>query len=174
LDNGKGFSLTHRIKGGWSVPIDVKVRDFKNKNKYGEFCMSNDQKTLIHAIEMNDTHGDQDLYVSFRLTNGEWSKPKNLGKNINTKGAENSPFLASDGVTIYFSTNGLPGYGKNDIFLSRRLDDSWTNWSEPENLGPSVNTPDFDAYFSIPASGDFAYLVSGENSLTWKSRYLAH
>jgi len=165
LDNGKGFSLTHRIKGGWSVPIDVKVRDFKNKNKYGEFCMSNDQKTLIHAIEMNDTHGDQDLYVSFRLTNGEWSKPKNLGKNINTKGAENSPFLASDGVTIYFSTNGLPGYGKNDIFLSRRLDDSWTNWSEPENLGPSVNTPDFDAYFTIPASGDFAYLVSGENSL---------
>ncbi len=126
--------------------------------------MSNDQKTLVHAIEMSDTYGDQDLYVSFRLTNGDWSKPKNLGKNINTKGAENSPFLASDGVTLYFSTNGRPGYGKNDIFLTRRLDDSWTNWTEPENLGPSINTTDFDAYFTIPASGDYAYLVSGENS----------
>ncbi|MEN8120905.1 MAG: OmpA family protein [Bacteroidota bacterium] len=164
LDNGRGFSLTHRIKGGWSVPVDVKVTDFKNKNKFGEFCMSNDQKTLIHAIEMNETYGDQDLYVSFRQVNGDWSKPKNLGKNINTKGAENSPFLASDGITLYFSTNGRPGYGKNDIFLTRRLDDSWTKWSEPENLGPSINTPDFDAYFTIPASGDFAYLVSGENS----------
>ncbi len=164
VDNGRGFSLSNRTKNGWSIPVDVKVKDFKNKNKYGEFCMSNDQKTLIHAIEMNGTYGDQDLYVSFRQPNGAWSKPKNLGKNINTKGAENSPFLASDGVTLYFSTNGRPGYGKNDIFLSRRLDDSWTNWSEPENLGPSINTPEFDAYFTIPASGDFAYLVSGENS----------
>lgn len=165
LDNGKGFSLTHRLKNGWSVPVNVEVKDFKNKSKYGEFCMSNDQKTLIHAIQMSDTYGDQDLYVSFRQTNGEWTKPKNLGKNINTKGAENSPFLASDGVTLYFSSNGHPGYGKNDIFLTRRLDDSWTNWTEPENLGPSINTPDFDAYFTIPASGEFAYLVSGENSL---------
>ena len=99
-----------------------------------------DQKTLIHAIEMNDSKGDQDLYVSFRKVDGSWSRPKNLGSTINTIKAENSPFLASDGVTLYFSTNGRPGYGKNDIFMSRRLDDSWVNWSEPENLGPSINT----------------------------------
>jgi len=165
IDNGKGFSISKRTKEGWTVPVDVMVTDFKNKNKYGEFCMSSDQKTLIHAIESTETLGDQDLYVSFLQKNGTWSAPKNLGKSINTTKAENSPFLASDGLTLYFSTNGRPGYGQNDIFMSRRLDDSWTNWSEPENLGPSINTKDFDAYFTIPASGEFAYLVSGQNSV---------
>jgi outer membrane protein OmpA-like peptidoglycan-associated protein len=165
VDNGKGFSISKRTKSGWGTPIDVVVTDFKNKNKYGEFCMSADQKTLIHAIESTETFGDQDLYVSFKQNDGTWSTPKNLGKSINTSKAENSPFLASDGITLYFSTNGRPGYGLNDIFMSRRLDDTWTNWSEPENLGPSINTKDFDAYFTIPASGDYAYLVSGENSL---------
>ena len=165
VDNGKGFSLSKRTRDGWSVPVDVNVTDFKNKNIYGEFCMSADQKTLIHAIEAPETFGDQDLYVSFKQSNGTWSTPKNLGKTINTAKAENSPFLATDGVTLYFSTNGRPGYGQNDIFMSRRLDESWTNWSEPENLGPSINTKDFDAYFTLPASGEYAYLVSGQNSI---------
>jgi outer membrane protein OmpA-like peptidoglycan-associated protein len=174
VDNGEGFSITRRTKTGWSVPKDVVVEGFKNKNKYGEFCMSSDQKTLIHAIEMSDSKGDQDLYVSFRKPDGTWTKPKNLGANVNTSRAENSPFLASDGVTLYFSTNGRPGYGKNDIFMTRRLDDSWTKWSEPENLGPSINTKDMDMYFTIPASGEHAYLVSGENSVggadIWKMK----
>jgi outer membrane protein OmpA-like peptidoglycan-associated protein len=136
--------------------------------------MSTDQKTLVHAIEMSDSKGDQDLYVSFRKADGTWTRPKNLGSTINTAKAENSPFLASDGVTLYFSTNGRPGYGKNDIFMTRRLDDTWTNWSEPENLGPSINTKDMDMYFTIPASGDYVYLVSGENSMggadIWKMK----
>ncbi|MFN8257228.1 MAG: OmpA family protein [Bacteroidales bacterium] len=165
VDNGQGFSISKRTKEGWSVPVDVMVNDFKNKNKYGEFCMSADQKTMLHAIEGNESIGDQDIYVSFKNNDGSWSTPKNLGKNINTAKAENSPFLASDGVTLFFSTNGRPGYGLNDIFMSRRLDETWTNWTEPQNLGPSINTKDFDAYFTIPASGDYAYLVSGENSL---------
>jgi len=174
VDNGKGFSISKRLRVGWSNPTEVVVENFKNKNKYGEFCMSADQKTLIHAIQTTDSYGDQDLYVSFRKENGTWTSPKNLGKAVNTERAENSPFLASDGVTLYFSTNGRPGYGKNDIFMARRLDDSWTNWSEPENLGPSVNTKDMDMYFTIPASGEYAYLVSGENSFgggdIWKMK----
>jgi outer membrane protein OmpA-like peptidoglycan-associated protein len=165
IDNGQGFSLVTKTKTGWSVPKDVTVEGFKNKNKYGEFCLSSDQKTLIHAIESDETFGDQDLYVSFRKADGTWTKPKNLGKTINSPKSENSPFLASDGITLYFSTNGRPGYGQNDIFMSHRLDDSWTNWSEPENLGPSINTPGMDAYFTIPASGEYAYVVSGEKSL---------
>jgi len=165
IDNGEGFSISKRTKTGWSTPVDVVVKEFKNKSKYGEFCLSSDQKTMLLAIETSESLGDQDLYVSFKQNDGTWTKVKNLGKIINTKGSENSPFLASDGVTLYFSTNGKPGYGKNDIFITHRLDDTWTNWTEPENMGPSVNTPQFDAYFTIPASGEFAYLVSGENAI---------
>jgi outer membrane protein OmpA-like peptidoglycan-associated protein len=97
---------------------------------------------------------------------GKWSKPMNLGNSLNSVGNEVSPFLASDGKTLYFSTNGYPGFGKNDIFVSRRLDDTWKNWSEPMNLGNKVNTNEWDAYFSTSAAGDYAYFVSSANKAT--------
>ena len=87
---------------------------------------------------------------------GEWCRE---GSRC-TAEDEVAPFIASDGKTIYFSTSGFPGYGENDIFKSTRLDDTWQYWSEPENLGPAINTPYWDAYFTIPASGDYAYICS--------------
>jgi outer membrane protein OmpA-like peptidoglycan-associated protein len=68
-------------------------------------------------------------------------------------------------VSLYYSTPGLSGYGNNDLFVTKRLDETWLNWSEPQNLGPHLNTPNWDAYFSIPASGEYAYFVSSHNSL---------
>jgi outer membrane protein OmpA-like peptidoglycan-associated protein len=79
---------------------------------------------------------------------------------INTPGKEITPFLASDGVTLYFSSNGHPGYGNNDVFMTRRLDDSWANWSKPLNVGQPVNGPGLDSYYSVPADGEYAYFVS--------------
>ncbi|MDP4237670.1 MAG: OmpA family protein, partial [Bacteroidota bacterium] len=76
-----------------------------------------------------------------------------------------TPFLAADGKTLYFASDGFSGYGSTDMFLSRRLDDTWQHWSEPENLGPDFNTPDWDAYFTIPASGDYAYFVSRQGAI---------
>jgi OOP family OmpA-OmpF porin len=80
---------------------------------------------------------------------------------INTAGEESAPFLASDDKTLYFSSNGFSGYGGTDIYVSRRLDDTWTNWSEPENLGPEINSPLEDLFFNIPANSDFAYYSRG-------------
>ncbi len=163
FDNGVGFSISHRTRSGWSVPADLKIEKFRNKSKYGEFCLSSDKKTLLHAIEGRDSKGKQDLYVSFLQEDDTWTEPMNLG-DINTESSENSPFLASDGVTLYFATDGRPGYGQTDIFMTRRLDDTWKRWTKPENLGPDINSPKRDAYFTIPASGEYAYLVSDENS----------
>ena len=86
----------------------------------------------------------------------------NLGSVINSKKSDFAPFLAADGSTLYFSSDGHPGYGSSDIFLSRRLDNTWTNWSIPENLGPSINNENWNADFVIPASGDYAYLTSSD------------
>ncbi len=101
----------------------------------------------------------------FKKDDGSWSEPLNMGPDINTFGVEATPFLAADNTTLYFSTNARPGYGYYDIFMTRRLDESWTKWSEPVNLGPNINTPGWDGYFTIPASGDYSYLVSTDNSL---------
>ncbi|MBC7486041.1 MAG: OmpA family protein [Cytophagaceae bacterium] len=161
---GDGFSITHREAKGWSLPEPVLVDDYYNDNEYNTFCLSADRKTLILSIERKDTYGQKDLYVSFLKKDKTWTAPKNIGATINTYGDEGTPFLAADGKTLYFSTNGKPGYGSADIFLTRRKNDRWTSWTEPLNLGPQINTQDWDAYYTLPASGEYAYLVSSDHS----------
>ncbi len=161
----QGISISYRTKDGWTVPQEVKIDDFYNKNIYETYCLSSDFNVLIMSVERDDTYGDLDLYVSFRKPDGTYTKPKNLGPIINTFASESTPFLAADGKTLYFSSNGHPGYGSHDIFVTRRLDDSWTKWTKPQNLGPLVNTYDWDTYLSIPAKGDYAYLSSTFNSV---------
>ncbi|HVK40228.1 MAG TPA: OmpA family protein [Candidatus Kapabacteria bacterium] len=162
---GSGISLSRRVADGWSVPREVKIHGFVNNSAWQQFGLSSDRKVLLLSVTGEETHGDHDLYVSFLHEDGTWSRPLNLGPTVNTLGAEGSPFLAADGVTIYYSSNGLPGYGRSDIYVSRRLDDTWTKWSEPQNLGPAINTPADESYFTVPASGTFAYMNSSHKSL---------
>lgn len=162
---GAGISLSRRTANGWSVPRQVVIHNFVNNSAWQQFGLSSDRKVLLLSVTGAPTEGDHDLYVSFLQEDGSWSRPKNLGPTINTIGAEASPFLAADGVTLYYSTNGLPGYGQSDVYVSRRLDDSWTKWSSPQNLGPAINTPGNESYFTVPASGTYAYMNSSHKSL---------
>ncbi len=156
--------LTHRITDGWSYPQKVVVNDYYNTGVYVEFCLSNDGRTIILSLDRRDSHGGKDLYVSFLQADGTWSAPKNLGPDVNSAADEATPFLASDGKTLYFASDGFAGYGSMDMYITRRLDSTWQHWSEPENLGPQLNTSGWDAYYTVPASGEYAYFVSTQNS----------
>lgn len=158
-----GLSISNRSGNTWEIPQDIQILDHYNLNDYNEFCMSNDKKIIVSAVEREGTYGEKDLYVSFNIEGTLWSAPLNLGPVVNTKRGEISPFLAADNTTLYFSSDGHPGYGGNDIFLTRRLDETWTNWSNPENIGKPINTSDWDAYYSVPASGEYAYFVSNKS-----------
>jgi outer membrane protein OmpA-like peptidoglycan-associated protein len=160
----QGLSVSKRNKLGWELPKEVKISDYYNREKVVEFSLAPNGKVLVMSCERMDSFGSRDLYVSF-LTNELWSKPLNMGVKINTAEDEGSPFIAADSKTLYFSTAGFPGYGKNDIFLTKRLDSTWTNWSEPENIGDLINTSKWDGYFTIPASGEHAYFSSDELSI---------
>jgi len=171
----KGFSTSRRSPGGWSAPQKVQIDNFINKDpEHIDGFLATSGKALLMAVERPDGQGGQDIFVSFpkpvpvgeqpdpkRAT--QWSKPISLGPNINTPGADFAPFLAADDKTLYFASDGHGGYGKSDIFYSKRLDSTWTRWSVPRNLGPVVNSPDFDAYYTLSAAGDNAYLVSARN-----------
>ncbi|TDN36730.1 hypothetical protein A8B98_08195 [Hymenobacter sp. UV11] len=171
----KGFSTSRRSPGGWSVPQKVEIDNFINRDPENiDGYLATSGKALLMAVDRPDGQGGQDIFVSFPkpLPVGEqpdpkrptkWAKPISLGPTINTPGADFAPFLAADDKTLYFASNGHGGYGKSDIFYSKRLDDSWTKWSAPRNLGPVVNSPDFDAYYTLSAAGDNAYLVSARN-----------
>jgi outer membrane protein OmpA-like peptidoglycan-associated protein len=159
-----GLWLTHRTKTGWSTPEEVSVRDFYTKAQFVEFSLSNDGRSIVLSLDRNDSHGKKDLYVSFLQDDDTWSAPKNLGPMVNSPADEATPFIASDGKTLYFASDGFAGYGGMDMYITRRLDDTWQHWTEPQNLGPQLNTPGWDAYYTVPASGEFAYFVSTENS----------
>ncbi|MCS6807691.1 MAG: OmpA family protein [Bacteroidota bacterium] len=163
LPNGNakdGISLSYRTRDGWSMPERQVIMDYQLNRATVNYSLAPDGKTLLMALDRNTSLGGMDLFVSFLQPNGTWSPPLNLGRDINTAGDETTVFLASDGMTLYFSSDGHNGYGSNDIFMSRRLDSTWQRWTEPQNLGPAINTPEWDAYFSLPASGEFAYFVS--------------
>lgn len=167
----EGASMSTRNKsGGWSFPKPINILDWYNKDKEQvDFFMANSGKTLLIAAERDGTAGGLDLYVSFLQQFGIWSKPLNIGKSINTKGQEFAPFLASDDKTLYFASDGLGGYGKTDIFMSKRLDSTWTHWSKPKNLGSNINSKSRDEYYTVSAQGKYAYLISDRTGVE-KSR----
>lgn len=160
LPNGTmevGLSMTSKGMEGWQMPVPVEIDDFYNRSSFGEYSLSVDGKTMVMAVQRDDGLGSKDVHVSFLKENNTWTKPLNLGPDINSAESEVGPFLAADGVTLLYSTRGKPGYGNADLFMTKRLDDTWTKWSTPLNLGPVINGTAFDAYYSIPASGHFAY-----------------
>jgi outer membrane protein OmpA-like peptidoglycan-associated protein len=160
---GEGFSAANLLKGGWSVPEQLEIEGYKDLNKgiYTNAFLSNDGRTLLLAFSETKKSEANDLYISSQKPDGTWSRPKRLG-NLNTPGSEDTPFLASDGITLYFTSDRPGGLGSHDIYMTKRLDDTWEKWSEPKNLGAPINTSDWDSYYSIDATGEFAYLVSGK------------
>lgn len=159
-----GISFSRKTVKGWSKPQQMPIQYFYNKSDLQSMCISKDGKIIVMSLESFSTFGAEDLYVSFLQADGTWSEPRNLGSSINTKFQEMTPKLADDNATLFFSSNGHGGYGGRDIFMSRRLDDTWRNWSPPENLGRKVNTKGVELSYFIPGDGDFAYLVSTQNS----------
>lgn len=104
--------------------------------------------------------GNTDIWVSAKTGTG-WSAPVNIGSSVNTPYAERSPFLHPDGKTLYFSSDGHYGLGSLDVFKSVRLSDtSWTEWSEPVNLGREINTAGYDVAYKISTDGRYAFFSS--------------
>ncbi len=158
---GSGFGISRQTPTGWSTPIGLKIHDYYNNSGYFFGNLSADNRILLFAIERNDTRGGLDLYVSFRQPeDSSWTAPMPLGDDVNTKGDEYSPFLAADGKSLYFASDGHGGLGGFDIFVSRRLDDTWQHWSKPINLGAPINTMGNDHSFALNAAGDTIALIS--------------
>jgi len=133
------------------------------KNPETSACLSNDGKTLIFSAEMTEKdkkvgQGGYDLYVSHLEENGSWSKPENMGPDVNSFYDDKFPFLSADGHTLYFASQGFNSMGGFDIFKTT-LDDNTDIWSEPVNLGAPINTPDDELSFSVTGSGREAYMA---------------
>ncbi len=108
-------------------------------------CVSSDGTKLFFTSNRAGGYGDLDIYVSERVPGGDWGPATNLGPNINTRFNENTPFVTTDGNTLYFSSEGHNTMGGYDIFFSQKQSDG--TWSKPVNLGYPINSTDDDLFF---------------------------
>lgn len=166
--SGNGVSMcTLKEDGYWSKPEMLRIKNYAkyDRGRQNGASMANDGQTLLFYMTPEDRGINNDLFVCFLENNGTWTEPKSLGKQINLKTYnETTPYLAPDGVTLYFSSNRPGGLGYMDIWKTRRLDDTWQKWSEPENLGSPINTEDMDTFFTLDAGGEYAYMSTGLKS----------
>ena len=150
-----GLSYSVNVDGQWSAPLSINILNDYNMSSHANAFVSLKSGVIIKAIQRGETFGERDLYVSF-WDGVKATEPVNMGGVINTSLEESSPFLADDNKTLYFASKGHAGFGGYDIFVTTRLDDSWTNWSEPQNLGTAVNGSLDDEFFSIAKCGKYA------------------
>lgn len=135
----QGIARAFKKGREWSAPEDISIPYFKNLSVIHGGSVSKDGKVLVLSLESYSTKGAEDIYVILKKDNGQWGEPKNLGSTINTKFQEFTPFLSDDNQILYFSSNGRGGKGSSDVFMAKRLDDSWVNWSAPQGVD-EVNT----------------------------------
>ncbi len=120
-----------------------------------DYFVSANQQLLFFSMESPDGVGGKDIYMARRDTGGVWGKAKNMGSPINTRGNETAPFLAADGKTLYFSSDGRGGFGGKDIFVSFSMsDEHWNEWTIPQNLGPGINAGTDELYPTLAAAGE--------------------
>lgn len=145
---------------GWTEPRPLPSY-LQLGNWQADAQISADGSALLFAANYpaeGEERASLNIFVSERDEQGRWGKPYSIGSVINTPGMERSPFLHPDMKTLYFSSDKEGTIGDLDVWVTRRLSDTcWTCWSEPENLGPQINTTGRDCWYKISTDGKTAY-----------------
>ena len=151
------ISYVRRVDGVWQKPEVLSSQVNGDRTWESQPTVSADGQTLIFASNRKGGAGGIDLWRCHRLKNGDWSRAENLGTNINTAGNEKAPFLAADGRTLYFLSDGWQGFGGYDVYFAD-LADAYGN--RPTNLGLPINGEDDAVSFGVTADGCYAYFAA--------------
>ena len=146
--------------GYWTTPRSIGDHINRRDTWESQPSVSAEGKALYFASNRDGGYGELDLYVVERLPSGDWSKPRNLGPEINTKRNEKTPFIHSDSQTLYFTSDGHPGLGGFDVFYAKQLSDSL--WDEPVNIGYPINGKNDDLGLFVSLDGRTAYFASNK------------
>jgi outer membrane protein OmpA-like peptidoglycan-associated protein len=158
---GKGYGnfdlyMSYDTPTGWSEPVNL-GEAVNTEFWESSPSLSPDKNALYFSSDRPGGYGGKDLYVSYRV-NGKWQPAVNMGADINTVGDEIAPFIHADNQTLYYTSNGLPGYGGTDIYMLRRTGEK--QWSKPENLGYPINTIENEGSLFVASDGLTAYYAS--------------
>ena len=154
-------------EGKWTTPRGV--ASINTQSWDAQPTITADSRTIYFASDRPGGMGGLDVwYVKYE--GGKWSEAKNMGATINTPSDEQTPFIHPDGVTLYFTSEGHPGMGGKDIYLSRMQPDG--TWGEPQNLGYPINTKEDEGTLSVAIDGKTAFYARNVNkTATGMSNY---
>lgn len=156
--NGYGscdLYISFRENNEWTIPYNLGP-EINTEFWESAPSLSPDKKHLYFSSNRPGGFGGSDLYMSV-FDGKKFGKPQNLGPVVNTAGDESCPFIHADNMTLYFTSNGHPGYGGDDIFYTRK---EVNQWSTPKNLGYPINTIENEGSLFIEADGKTAYYAS--------------
>ena len=156
--NGDIYYSKENEKEEWSKPVPLEGRINSQGFAEQSIWVSEDGEFMMFASNRPGGYGGFDIYGCYK-EEGQWKRPFNMGPEINTKQHEDGPYMAKDGVTIYFSSKGHKGFGGFDVFTTKYNTKS-EKWGKPENLGYPVNTVDDEVYFHPTSDGERGYLAS--------------
>ncbi len=164
--DGKGscdiFASFYQGKGQWSQPVNL--GDSINTPLWeSQPSISSDGKTLYFVRGSSGTAKNIDIYVAELRTDGRFSKAKPIQGPINTSYQEQSPFIHFDNQTLYFSSEGHPGMGDHDFFVSKKQADG--SWGKPENLGYPINTAGQEFGLVVGPDGKTAFYASDQGEV---------
>lgn len=160
-NGGKGqcdIWLTSKKNNRWDEPKNLQS-PINTKYWESQPSISSDGRMLYFSSDRPGGYGGTDIWVS-EFSNSGWSAPKNLGPTVNTSKDEQFPFIHSDNRTLYFSSNGHPGLGKSDLYLTRK--DVKLNWEIPINMGFPINSRGQDWNLVVARDGKTAYFSSNQ------------
>ena len=157
LYSGEVLADTAARKDEYTANPPVFKSPVQAENGDGNPFFFND-RTIVFSSRREGGYGGLDLWWTI-WNDSLWTTPVNLGQAVNSAYDEDMPFLAQDGVTLYFSSNRTESMGGMDIFKTG-FDDKKRVWQQPANLGLPVNSPENDTYFRLATDGLSAYFAS--------------
>lgn len=165
---GKGscdiFASFYKGNGIWGAPINL--GDSINTRFWeSQPSISSDGKTLYFVRGGSSIAKNIDIYTSTLKSDGRWSLARPIEGPINTPVQESSPFIHYDDEHLYFSSNGHPGMGDQDFFVSKRLPDG--SWGAPKNLGYPINTSGEEFGLIVDPNGRTAYYSSDKGDINY-------
>lgn len=149
--------ISYLTPDGWSDPQNLGPNINTDFYESGP-SLSPDKRALYFCSNRPEGSGGRDLYVSYRQPNGKWGPAINLGPAINSPGDEQAPYIHADNQTLYYTSDGLSGYGGSDLFVIRKEING--EWGGPENLGYPINTIENEGSLAVSADGLIAYYAS--------------
>lgn len=162
LGEGDIFTSTRQPDGSWTKPVSLPGA-INSSYRESSITINKDETMLFFASERPGGLGGIDIYSCIKDKKGQWTIVRNLGPGINTEFDDDGPFIDYDNKTLYFSSKGRKGMGGYDIFKATLMNLEKREWTEPENLGFPINTPDDDIYIVGTATPNRFYYSSVRN-----------